>query len=305
MTRRAQHDWLLRFLLRPRVRVWRRWSSVVTAPAAVVLGATGHVHTGALVIGVRVALYALVVALAWRLEGVRGDALRDLLMHPRARAFLRAERDVVLTLPLLVARTISRRRAPEAFRYAARGDRVPMALALTPVVVTEAVPVYLLLPREWVSAHLISVAVHAYALIWLWAWALGPRAWPHAVRDATLVVRVGPFYRAQVPLTAIREITVERRRVANSHGALTTEDDRACLAAGGRVDVMLQLATPVRIEQPLHEPVTMTQLALPSDDPDAFARELARAATERGAQRSRRGILTVAPLLLADELTRS
>ncbi len=55
-------------------------------------------------IAVRAALWVAVVA--WRLGGERGEALRDLLMHPRGRAFARAELDMLTALPrLLLART--------------------------------------------------------------------------------------------------------------------------------------------------------------------------------------------------------
>lgn len=205
---------------------------MVTIPVAAVLVATGDAQTGAAVIVVRLALYVAIAMLAWRLPGERADALRDVLMHPRVRAFLRAERDVILTLPLLAGRTLRARRSPRAFRYSRRGHQPAVALAFTPVVIAEAVPLYLLLPGEWVLAHAVSAAVHAYALLWLWAWALGPRAWPHSVRGDALLVRNGPFYRACVPLAAIderRRFGVAERRAAAFAGEL----DRAVATVGG------------------------------------------------------------------------
>lgn len=41
----------------------------------------------------------LLTIAAWRMGGDRGDALRDLLMHPRARAFGRAELDILTAVP--------------------------------------------------------------------------------------------------------------------------------------------------------------------------------------------------------------
>jgi hypothetical protein len=269
-------DRFLDLLMQPRVRRIRRWSSVVTLPVFLVLLYTGNLATGAAVVAVRVALFAAVVVAALRVKGERGEALRDLLMHPRARAFLRAELDVLLTLPRVA---LGRRgRSPASFRYdRGGGERLAMAGAFTPAILAEAVPLHLLLPPSWTVAHVASAALHAYALLWLWGWALGPRAWPHAVRGATLVVRGGALHRLCVPLDAIRLVTVERR-THRGDGQVRVDGTTALLPARNRTDVVLELNAPVRFERPLAEPATVTRVELASDDPEAFARELERAA---------------------------
>lgn len=290
-------DELLDFLMRPRVRRIRRWSSIVTLPVFLVLLYTGNAATGVAVVAIRVALYAAVVLAAWRVRGERGEALRDLLMHPRLRAFLRAEADVLLTLPRLLLR---RRRAPDAFHYARGGDRLALAAAFTPAVLAEAVPFHLLLPADWLIAHIVAAGLHLYALLWLWAWALGPRAWPHAVVGDALVVRAGPLHRVRVPLDHVRSVAPEPRRHRGERH-VRAEDGVALLPVGNRTDVVLELSAPARFEQPLSEPVEVTSIALASNAPDEFARELERAALR---SRERDGLAAVALPLAAYELAR-
>lgn len=85
------------------------------------------IEQGALVLALRAVLWCAVAVAAWRVAGERGEVLRDLLMHPRARA----ELDVLTALHLLL-----------------HGPLIAWLLD----------------------------ALHAYALIWLWGFALGPRA---------------------------------------------------------------------------------------------------------------------------------
>jgi hypothetical protein len=290
-------DELLDFLMRPRVRRIRRWSSIVTLPVFVVLLYTGNAAAGAAVVAVRVALFAAVVFAAWRVRGERGEALRDLLMHPRARAFLRAEADVLLTLPRLL---LGRRRAPDAFRYDGGGDRLALAAAFTPAVLAEAIPFHLLLPGDWVLVHGVVAGLHVYALLWLWAWALGPRAWPHAVAGGALVVRAGALHRVRVPLGHVRSVTPEPRRHRGERH-VRAEDGVALLPVGNRTDVVLELSAPARFEQPLSEPVEVTRLAVASNAPAEFAREVERAALR---SRERDGLAAVALPLAAFELAR-
>jgi hypothetical protein len=269
-------DRFLDFLMQPRVRRVRRWSSAVTLPVFAVLLYTGNLATGAAVVAVRVALFAAVVVAALRVKGERGEALRDLIMHPRARAFLRAELDVLLTLPRVV---IGRRgRVPRAFRYdRGGGERLALAAAFTPAILAEAVPVHLLLPEGWVVVRVASAVLHAYALLWLWGWALGPRAWPHAVHGGTLVVRAGALHRVRIPLGAVRLVTVEGRAQRGDR-QVRVDGTTALLPARNRTDLVLELNTPVRFERPLAEPAAVTRVELASDDAESFARELERAA---------------------------
>jgi hypothetical protein len=252
-------DDVIALLMRPRVRRVRRWSFLVTVPVALVVAHVYGVHQGALVIAVRAALWGGVAVAAWRLGGERGEALRDLLMHPRARAFARAEFDILTALP----RMIFAPRAPGTTYH--RGTfGVPIGLALTPVVASEAAAIHLLLHGGLVAW--IITGSHAYALLWLWGFALGPRAYPHRVGPRTAVLRDGPMYRVRVPLAAIASVEARMARVGER--ALSERDGAVLLAARGRVDVWLQLTEPVAVQRPLNEPLSTCRLAVASDDPE-------------------------------------
>jgi hypothetical protein len=262
----ALADRLLAFLMRPRVRRVRRWSFVVTLPVAAVVAAVGSPASGGIVLALRFALWLAVAVTAWRLGGARGEAVRDLLMHPRVRALLQTEVDIVLTLPRLACAALHGRPPAPALRYS-RGDfRHAIALAMTPPVVVEGAIVHLLVPAGWIAVHVVSAVLHAYALVWLFGWALGSRAYPHRVRRGALTARNGALHVARVPLASVTGATARRERVAGEAG-LVVRDGAALLPARGRVDVWLELAAPVAVRRPLGEPIFVTRLAVASDDP--------------------------------------
>ena len=135
--------------------------------AAAALVVPGHAARGVLVAtsstcaaGTRrgrcaMALWRAVALSAWRVGGERGEAVRDLLMHPRVRRLVRAEVDVVLALPRL-ASTALVARPPRALRCS-RGDAGPIVVAaLVPSVDRRGALVHLLLPADWVVVHLVA-----------------------------------------------------------------------------------------------------------------------------------------------------
>ncbi len=285
-------DALVAWLMRPRVRRIRRWSFVVTVPVALVVGHVYGVHQGALVLGVRAALWTAVAVAAWRLGGERGEALRDLLMHPRGRALARTELDVMTALPRLL---LGRQGPGMAYHRGTFG--LALALALTPVVVSEGVAMHLLLGGGLVAW--IFTALHAYALVWLWGFALGARAYPHRVGASAAVLRNGPLYRVRVPHGAVERAVARTERVAGGR-ALTERDAVALLAARGRVDVWLELSEPVMLQRPFREALATRRLAVASDDPEALAACLRAGAPASSARRAgglgALGILDVAGL---------
>jgi hypothetical protein len=275
-----QTDRVIAWLMRPRVRRVRRWSFVVTVPVAFVVAHLYGLHQGALVIAIRAALWGAVAVVAWRLRDERGEALRDLLMHPRGRAFARAELDILSALPRLVlALAAHRRQAGMTYHRGTFG--LAMALAFTPVVVTEAAAMHLLL-RGGIAAWILT-ALHAYALLWLWGSFLGPRAYPHRVGARTAVLRDGPMYRVQLPLPAVTRVAARTERVPN---ALTVRDGAVLLGARGRVDVWLELAEPVKVQRPWQEPLTTHRIAVASDDPDALVERLLARSSARAPRRA-------------------
>jgi hypothetical protein len=245
------------------VRRVRRWSFVLTVPVAIVFARVYGVEQGAFVIGARVALWLAVAIFAWRLGGERGEAVRDLLMHPRARALMRAERDIVAALPLLVLRG----RGAPAFRYTRGSQGLPLALAFTPPVLAEAVAAHLLIGGGWIAW--VVTGLHAYTLLWLWAFMLGPYAYPHRPG----VLRSGALYRVVVPPGTLVRATERRERVPGERG-LVERDGAVLLPSRGRVELWLEFAKPVRVQRPLGEPLLTTCVAVASDDPDALAAAL-------------------------------
>jgi hypothetical protein len=274
-------DGVLAWLMRPRVRRVRRWSFLVTLPVALVVAHVYGVHQGVLVIAVRAALWGTVAVVAWRLRDERGEALRDLLMHPRLRAFARAEFDILSAVPRLIV-AVARRRRQAGMSYDRGTFGLPMALAFTPVVVTEAAALHLL-ARGGIVAWILTV-LHAYALLWLWGYSLGPRAYPHRIGARTAVLRDGPMYRVALPLSAVASVTARTERVRDG-SALTERDGTVLLVARGRVDVWLELAEPVRVQRPFHEPLVTRRLAVASDDPDDLVERLLAPSSARVARR--------------------
>jgi hypothetical protein len=264
-------DFLLAWLTHPRVRPVRRWSFVITVPAALAVAHVYGVHQGAWVVAARVLLWVALAVAARRVGGERGEALRDLIVHPRLRAWTRAEADVLTVLPrLLVARV--RGRPPAGTSYARGAFGLALALAFTPAVVAEGAALHLLLGGSWV-AWAVSAA-HLYALVWLWGAALGPRAFPHRVGPRAAVLRAGSLYRVLVPREALAAACVRRERVGGDDRWLVEREEAVLLPVRGRVDVWLELSAPVRVQRPLHEPLETRRLAVASDDPEALVRLL-------------------------------
>jgi hypothetical protein len=251
-----------------RGRRLRRWSFVLTLPGAVAVALVAGVGSSLALVGVRMALGVIVLLAALRLGGERGEAVRDLLMHPRVRRYLRVELRVVAAPWLALARLW--RRDPAEFSYH-RGDYQPaIALALVPALLAEAAVVHLLLPHGWLWAHVAVAAGHAYALLWLFAWAAGPRVRPHRVTRGWLVVRAGVLYEARVRLEAVAAVEVRRRRVGDE-AALVRDGEAVLLPARHRVDLWLELTEPVTVTRPLGEPVVTRRLAIAADEPERLA----------------------------------
>jgi hypothetical protein len=263
-------DILIDWLMRPKVRRVRRWSFVATLPLGLLIAHLHGVQEGATVVAGRMSFTALFALVAWRLGGERGDALRDLLMHPRLRAFGRAELDILTALPRLVLTRLSRA-DHRTLGYARGTFGFALACALTPVVASEALVLHLLLGGG--LAAWVMTAVHGYMLIWLWGFALGPRAHPHRIGAHTAVLRAGPMYRVLVPRSAIIAASAHRERVSDARG-LVQRDGEVLLPVRGRVDVTLELAAPVRVQRPFGEPLLTSRLAIASDAPDALIERL-------------------------------
>jgi hypothetical protein len=82
------------------------------------------------------------------------------------------------------------------------------------------------------------------------------------------------MYRAQLPLSAITGVTARTERVPPEGSGLTERDGAVLLGARGRVDVWLELAEPVKVQRPWHEPLATRRLAVASDDPHALVERL-------------------------------
>jgi hypothetical protein len=143
------------------------------------------------------------------------------------------------------------------------------------MLLAEAAVVHLLLPREWLWVHLALAVVHLYCLLWLFAWAAGPRLCPHRVTAGCLLVRGGVLYESRVPLDAVAGAVVRRRRVPGEAG-LVIDRGAVLLPARRSVDLWLELARPVTVARPLGEAVSTRRLAIAADDPERLAALLTR-----------------------------
>jgi hypothetical protein len=274
-------DTIVDWLMRPRIRRVRRWTFVATLPLGVLIAHLHGVQEGAAVVVVRLAFTGVLALLAWRLGGERGEALRDLVMHPRGRAFARAELDVLCTVPRLLLGRLRGGR-DDRLGYARATFGFAMAAAFTPAVASEALVMHLLLGGG-VAAWVLT-ALHGYMLIWLWGFVLGPRAYPHRVGARAVVLRAGPMYRVVIPRAAILAASVRRERVPDERG-FVQRDGEVLLPVRGRVDVVLELAAPVRVQRPLHEPLLTSRLSVASDHPDALIERLLQPASATSRRR--------------------
>jgi len=274
-------DAVLALLMRPRVRRVRRWAFLVTVPGAYALsealGVELSLGTG-LWAGLAVALLDVLVLLCVAFAGARllgperRDLVLDLLMHPVARRVLVGEARMLATY----ARALLPARRGARFAYHRGGDELGMVLALVPATIAEGVVLHLLLPGGATLPKLLLAGLHLYAVVVLVAWALGPRVHPHRLVPGVLEVRSGPLYRARVPVAAIAGARRDRRRRARRSG-VTLGDGEAWFATSGRVDVTLDLRTPVQVERPIGDAVPVTTLHVAVDDPEVFLGALAAA----------------------------
>jgi hypothetical protein len=124
LARRARRtfDWLA---FSDRGRRLRRWSFLITPPAAVAVASIAGLASSVALVTLRIALSLLVVAVAWRIGGERGEAVRDLLMHPMARRFLRVELRVVAAPFVALRRLVDP--TPGEFGYHRGDNRLAIA----------------------------------------------------------------------------------------------------------------------------------------------------------------------------------
>lgn len=273
----------------PRGRRLRRWSFVLTLPAALASALMLGLGTGLALLAARVALWLAILLLAWRVGGERGEAVRDLLMHPKARRYTRLELRVLGAPLLALGRLLrpARRGRDDEFAYHRGGENAAIALALTPPVLAEAAAFQLLLPASWLWAHVATAALHAYMLVWLFALAAGPRLRPHRLQGEHLVVRSGLLYEAWVPLSAVTGVAVDRRRVGD-RATLVVNGAEAMLPSRRRVDLWLELAHHVRVTRPVGDPVFVRRLGIAADDPERLAACLRADGQSEAAQPARR-----------------
>jgi hypothetical protein len=304
-------DSVLGFLLRPKVRRVRRWAFLVTLPLGFLVGRSLGFNLGdGVLLGAATALLDVAVLTAVALAGARllgqerRDALLDLLMHPLARRAILGEARMLATIPAALLRRL---RAPrgEAFSYHRGSYELGLAIALLPAMIAEGAAVHLLLPESWFWPKVAIAALHLYGVVMLLSWAVGQRAHPHRLRDGRLELRSGQLYRTRVEATQVEAVDVAQRRDGQRTG-LVLGDAAPRLAVGGRTDVLLRLAAPIRVERPLADPLAVTELAIAVDDPVRFvaAVEAARAETaSAGPASDDQGLLAwIAPADLADAL---
>jgi len=158
------------------------------------------------------------------------------------------------------------------------GSRAPhaselgFALALILVVLAEGAIVHFLLPAGWFWPKVVLAAVQLYGLSMLIAWALGPRLYPHRLSAGMLELRLGQLYVGRVAVELIEH--AEARIEKLERGAAHWREGEVLLSSRGRVDVRLVLNTPIEVERPLGEPVTVSTISIAVDDPRGLIAEL-------------------------------
>lgn len=319
---------LARLAAHPAVRFVRRWGWLGWLPAvAVWLGAT-RAERGLWVLAAVVAVQATwVTALLWlshrASDRAVSELLQDLAFPPQLRKLALLEARVLAAPLALALRTAGSRRARShvqrrtasggarvaglvrssegeagcasgpvlEFATGAAGFELALALALVPALLVEAVVVHLVVGAGSAIGWALT-AVGVYALWWFVGVACSLRAFPHMVGPWGVRLRLGALYRIDVPPDAIAAVRIE----PTGHGfgpflrlRETPRGTRADLCAGGRSDVVLELARPLPLERPLRRPIAVTAVAVPVADARAFAAAVHELVAQGGAGRSAPG----------------
>lgn len=141
------------------------------------------------------------------------DKLIGWLMRPRVRCVRRWSFVATLPLGLLIAHLHGVQEGA-GLTYARGTFGLALGFAFTPVVISEAVAMHLLLGGGVVC----SPPCTATCWIWLWGLAVGPRACPHRIGEHAALLRAGPMYRVVVPRGAILTATPRRERIPGERG---------------------------------------------------------------------------------------
>lgn len=257
-------DAVLDWLMRPRVRRVARWSFLVTLPLCALLVSLRGVDAVIVIFALEFAAFMVVLVVAARLGGERGQVILDLVMHPAVRRLMRSEAVIALTLPRALLR-LARRRSGDEYSYARRDVELPLAVALIPAFATELFLVHLFVPDSLGWLRLALLVLSLYGVLWILGWALGLHVFPHRLRDDVLELRLGSLYRAAVPLDAIVALRHGHAKTG-TRTRLDAADGAAALRVGGRVDLHVTLDRPVRVERPLGEPLEVTSISFAADD---------------------------------------
>lgn len=267
-------DRVLGWLMRPPVRRVLRWSFVVTLPLCALLVSIRGVETVLALFALEFAAFLVVIVVATRMGGERGQLILDLVMHPAGRRLFASELTILVTLPRALLRAF-KGGSPNEFPYAKGEPELPIAIAFIPAVAAEVAVVHLLLPDSlgWLKLALLVGSV--YGLLWILGWAVGLRAFPHRLYDDRLELRLGGLYRAVVALDAIAAVHVARDK-DGPRTRLDVRGDEAALRVGGRVDVRLDLDRPAIVQRPFGEPLQVTSIAFAVDDAADLAARVER-----------------------------
>lgn len=220
------------------------------------------------------------LARAWRRARAEPNHWRRLhrlleeLFPSRLTTFLMLEIRMLETIVRWVLRR--RRPAERSFRYQRRawfGVLLAVALVVTP---PEILLLHLLIPWDW--AKILVSVLAMYALLWLLAFWLALRIWPHTLEGDRLVLRWLFFDEIQVPLNIIDHVIVENRRFPSLRASLTVRENVGILPVGGRTDLTLILRTPLIGTRTFRPTPPFRSLHIAVDEPQQLASALARAA---------------------------
>lgn len=131
----------------------------------------------------------------------------------------------------------------------------------------EMILLHLLIP--WAPVRWVLLALEIYGLLWLLAIGVSFGTLRHEIHGRSIRLRLGLLADIHVPMSSITRVTSDVRRTERSLG-LEVEDETATLAVNGKTNLVMEVASTVRVRQlfGLSEPVRVVRFYV--DEPAAF-----------------------------------
>jgi hypothetical protein len=138
----------------------------------------------------------------------------------------------------------------------------------------EMILLHLLIP--WAPVRWVLLALEIYGLLWLLAIGVSFGTLRHQIDGRSVRLRLGLLADIHLSRSTITRVTSDVRRTERSLG-LEVEDETATLAVNGKTNLVMEVASPVRVRRlfGLSEPVRVIRFH--ADEPAAFMAALGSA----------------------------